>query len=229
MLPKMCGVLLPEGATKAINGFKVGAGTRETYTDTQTSPLTARTLETLIRLSTAHAKSRLSPLVEELDAEAAEGILRFALFKEVLRIQRRKRRKLNAGGRAGSDDETDEDEASSDEEGGVGANGANGHQREEVLEEERRRAAEKARRIEQQSQGGGRPNTRASQQVPREQPQEQGQGQGQEGGEDQDMEGAAGAGAGGVDVSPERYVQQTSPLTVALHQASNMEIHGQHD
>ncbi|KAL1957457.1 hypothetical protein VTO42DRAFT_6025 [Malbranchea cinnamomea] len=59
----------------------------------RTSPTTARTLETLIRLSTAHAKARLSNRVEEKDARAAESILRFALFKEVVEDERRKRRK----------------------------------------------------------------------------------------------------------------------------------------
>lgn len=48
----------------------------------RTSPMTARTLETLIRLATAHAKCRLSNRVEERDATAAESILRYALFKE---------------------------------------------------------------------------------------------------------------------------------------------------
>ncbi|KAJ7071448.1 ATP dependent DNA helicase [Mycena amicta] len=48
----------------------------------KTSPLTARTLETLIRLATAHAKARLSPNVELTDAVEAEAIMRFALFKE---------------------------------------------------------------------------------------------------------------------------------------------------
>ncbi|TFY80190.1 hypothetical protein EWM64_g3829, partial [Hericium alpestre] len=47
-----------------------------------TSPLTARTLETLIRLATAHAKARLSPKVEDADAKVAEDIMRFALFRE---------------------------------------------------------------------------------------------------------------------------------------------------
>lgn len=59
--------------------------------------MTARTLETLIRLSTAHAKARLSPNVDQEDADAAEQIMRFALFKEVLKPQRRKRRRLNHG------------------------------------------------------------------------------------------------------------------------------------
>ena len=61
----------------------------------KTSPMTARTLETLIRLATAHAKARLSHRVEEKDAEAAESILRFALFKEVVEDERKKRRKVN--------------------------------------------------------------------------------------------------------------------------------------
>ncbi|KAI9816225.1 MAG: MCM DNA helicase complex subunit [Pycnora praestabilis] len=63
----------------------------------KTSPMTARTLETLIRLSTAHAKARLSSRVEERDALAAESILRFALFKEVVEDERRKRRKVSRG------------------------------------------------------------------------------------------------------------------------------------
>ncbi|KAL0944185.1 DNA replication licensing factor MCM3 [Colletotrichum truncatum] len=59
----------------------------------RTSPLTVRTLETLIRLATAHAKSRLSSKVEERDALAAEAILRFALFKEVVEDESRKKRR----------------------------------------------------------------------------------------------------------------------------------------
>ncbi|CAH0050048.1 unnamed protein product [Clonostachys solani] len=62
----------------------------------RTSPLTVRTLETIIRLATAHAKSRLSNRVEERDALAAEGILRFALFKEVVEDSRKKRRRTQA-------------------------------------------------------------------------------------------------------------------------------------
>ncbi|KAI9890747.1 MAG: MCM DNA helicase complex subunit [Vezdaea aestivalis] len=72
----------------------------------RTAPLTARTLETLIRLSTAHAKARLSSRVEDIDAEAAENILRFALFKEVVEDGRKKRRRVSP---------TDEDQSNSDD------------------------------------------------------------------------------------------------------------------
>ncbi|KAK0233269.1 MCM2/3/5 family-domain-containing protein [Armillaria fumosa] len=86
----------------------------------RTSPLTARTLETLIRLATAHAKARLSVKVEQQDAKQAEEIMRFALFKEVPKRQRRKKRKLNNGAavRKGVDDGEGSDEESDGEETG---------------------------------------------------------------------------------------------------------------
>jgi DNA replication licensing factor MCM3 len=77
--------------------------------------LTARTLETLIRLATAHAKARLSSKVEERDASAAEDILRYALFKDVVKRQRRKKRKLNHGGASARGEEGEEEEDGSDE------------------------------------------------------------------------------------------------------------------
>lgn len=84
----------------------------------KTSPMTARTLETLIRLATAHAKARLSHRVEEKDAQAAESIMRFALFKEVVEDERRKRRKLVDDDDDQSQDEEDEDD---DDQAGTGA------------------------------------------------------------------------------------------------------------
>lgn len=77
---------------------------------------------------------------------AAEELLRFALFKEVVRPERRKRRKLN-GGAARSDDESESDE----------------EEEEELLEEEiaapteadRQRAREKAERLERRNRRGG--------------------------------------------------------------------------
>ncbi|KUL88445.1 hypothetical protein ZTR_05390 [Talaromyces verruculosus] len=79
----------------------------------KTSPMTARTLETLIRLSTAHAKARLSNRVEEKDAKEAEAILRFALFKEVVEDSRKKRRKVTT---FDSDEDSDDDSDDDDEE-----------------------------------------------------------------------------------------------------------------
>lgn len=106
---------------KACPSFLLLTSFIPTYLFIQTSPLTARTLETLIRLATAHAKSRLSPKVAVGDAKAAEEIMRFALFKEVLKRQKRKKRKLNtgeaAGGRGGGDEETEGEESDEDAEG----------------------------------------------------------------------------------------------------------------
>jgi DNA replication licensing factor MCM3 len=80
----------------------------------KTSPMTVRTLETLIRLATAHAKSRLSNRVEDRDAAAAEAILRFALFKEVVEDESRKKRRktrplADEDEASGSDDSDDSD------------------------------------------------------------------------------------------------------------------------
>ncbi|KAH7883866.1 MCM2/3/5 family-domain-containing protein [Phlebopus sp. FC_14] len=90
----------------------------------KTAPLTARTLETLIRLSTAHAKARLSPKVEQQDARVAEEIMRYALYKEVAKRQRqrRKKRKLNHGGATvgkgedGSQDSSDGEDSDDEDE-----------------------------------------------------------------------------------------------------------------
>lgn len=79
----------------------------------RTSPVTPRTLETLIRLSTAHAKARLSSRVDEKDAKSAEAILRFAMFKEVLEDERRKRRKVTAF----DSDSEEESEVDDDDDG----------------------------------------------------------------------------------------------------------------
>ncbi|KAL1970691.1 hypothetical protein VTN77DRAFT_4335 [Rasamsonia byssochlamydoides] len=90
----------------------------------KTSPMTARTLETLIRLSTAHAKARLSNRVEEKDAKEAESILRFALFKEVVEDERRKRRKTTTFDSDDDDDEPDLDDSDDDNEQPTTRNGS---------------------------------------------------------------------------------------------------------
>jgi len=77
----------------------------------RTAPLTARTLETLIRLATAYAKARLSATVEEQDAEAAEALLRYALFKEVMKSSKAKRQRTARSGSYESDNDDDDDMA----------------------------------------------------------------------------------------------------------------------
>jgi DNA replication licensing factor MCM3 len=120
----------------------------------QTAPLTARTLETLIRLSTAHAKARLSNKVEQDDARVAEEIMRYALYKEVAkrRRQKRKKRKLNHGGATagkgedGSQDSSDEEDSEEEEE-----------------EDEQPEAAERVDMPQKQPKGGQLPEKQGSQ------------------------------------------------------------------
>ncbi|KAG5184700.1 MCM2/3/5 family-domain-containing protein [Tribonema minus] len=50
--------------------------------DTKTLPVTPRCLETLIRLSTAHAKARLGDTIEEADCQKALDLMMFALYHE---------------------------------------------------------------------------------------------------------------------------------------------------
>ncbi|KAF9684170.1 hypothetical protein SADUNF_Sadunf04G0089900 [Salix dunnii] len=55
-----------------------------------TLPITARTLETVIRLSTAHAKLKLSRKVSKSDVEAALKVLNFAIYhKELTEMEER--------------------------------------------------------------------------------------------------------------------------------------------
>lgn len=59
----------------------------------KTFPVTPRTLETLIRLASAHAKARLSTRVERKDARIAQELLEYCLYKEVKKKPKTKRRR----------------------------------------------------------------------------------------------------------------------------------------
>ncbi|CAL8147813.1 unnamed protein product [Prunus armeniaca] len=69
-----------------------------------TLPITARTLETIIRLSTAHAKLKLSRKVSKSDVDAALQVLNFAIYhKELTDMEDREQereRELERNGRA---------------------------------------------------------------------------------------------------------------------------------
>ena len=56
---------------------------RQSAAGSKTLPVTPRALETIIRLSSAHAKSRLSRVVEEIDCRVALEIMTFALNNNV--------------------------------------------------------------------------------------------------------------------------------------------------
>ncbi|XP_069832055.1 DNA replication licensing factor MCM3 isoform X2 [Dendropsophus ebraccatus] len=87
-------VLTPEAANYIAEEYARLRSQEQTSTDVaRTSPVTARSLETLIRLSTAHAKVRMSKTVQLQDAEAAVELVQYAYFKKVLEKEKKRRKR----------------------------------------------------------------------------------------------------------------------------------------
>ncbi|XP_055120426.1 DNA replication licensing factor MCM3 isoform X7 [Symphalangus syndactylus] len=97
-------VLTQESATYIAEEYSRLRSQDSMSSDTaRTSPVTARTLETLIRLATAHAKARMSKTVDLQDAEEAVELVQYAYFKKVL--EKEKKRKKRSEDEAETEDE----------------------------------------------------------------------------------------------------------------------------
>ena len=55
---------------------------KASHLEDTSAPVTVRTLETLLRLATAHAKLRISKIVEKEDVEIALRLVNYSIFRE---------------------------------------------------------------------------------------------------------------------------------------------------
>ena len=97
-----CEMLADEYANLRSDDFEAGVA--------RTQTVTARALETLIRLATAHAKARLSKVVEEEDAELAIELVQFAYFKKVLDKTGKRRKRSQGDGDSSEEEDAVDDE-----------------------------------------------------------------------------------------------------------------------
>jgi DNA replication licensing factor MCM3 len=125
--------ILSEHAKNLIVDIYASLRNDENTKNSRTTPITARTLETLIRLATAHAKIRLSATINVKDVKVAEELLRFSLFKEVKKrssaagasssnTANKSPRKKRRTDETGMSSDEDEEEAEAEEDMSVQAN-----------------------------------------------------------------------------------------------------------
>ncbi|KAI6243918.1 DNA replication licensing factor MCM3 [Aphelenchoides fujianensis] len=106
--------VLTKEASAKISDYYTELRFHESTEEDRTMPVTARQLESLIRLSIAMAKARLGTNVTEDDAEKAFELLQFAMFKkkpkERMKAERRTQNRRENGAQEDEDDEMDVEE-----------------------------------------------------------------------------------------------------------------------
>jgi len=103
--------LLTDEVREVISEFysKLRSFEKEQDDVARTQPITPRALETMIRLSTAHAKGRLSLKVEMQDAHAAIELVQFAYFKKIIEKPKKHKTENGSDGEEQVDSEMEED------------------------------------------------------------------------------------------------------------------------
>ncbi|KAI9296529.1 MCM-domain-containing protein [Neoconidiobolus thromboides FSU 785] len=117
-------VLTEKAAAKVIDNYTNLRNEKAQDNRRKTLPITARTLETIIRLATATAKARLSTKVDESDVESAYELINYAMFKETIKKSKPQKKKkvrtkdgtsVPAEGNVEEEEEEEEEEEDDDE------------------------------------------------------------------------------------------------------------------